>query len=148
MRPWIQGWILLQTTDGLRVTTLTFGSPFSSIALSHWMTLSVCLKWSPVACKREAKLQNRTKMSFSPVPSCWEQGAQSAKHFSQVRRIKTRLGPAGCNVVECLKRRFVQPQVQNCKSSIKKSVATAVWGVFWSLLKASEQESRTFFGSP
>ena len=27
----------------------TFGSPFSDMALSHWMTLSVCLKWRPVA---------------------------------------------------------------------------------------------------
>lgn len=45
---------------------LTFGSPFSDMALSHWMTLSVCLKWRPVACKRE-KPKVRTQQDLKPT---------------------------------------------------------------------------------
>lgn len=36
-------------------TLLTLGRPLSAIAFSHWITLSVCLKWSPVAYKQYMK---------------------------------------------------------------------------------------------
>lgn len=37
---------------------LTFGRPLSAMALSHWITLSVCLKWRPVAYKKKTESQN------------------------------------------------------------------------------------------
>lgn len=59
----------------MRANVLTFGSPFSAMALSHWMTLSVCLKWRPVACRRKAEHKNeRQKMYIfgkANVP-CWQ----------------------------------------------------------------------------
>lgn len=37
------------------------------MALSHWMTLSVCLKWRPVACKKKKpKRQDTTNVLFTP----------------------------------------------------------------------------------
>lgn len=36
--------LILGDLQIISLCALTFGSPFSAMALSHWMTLSVCLK--------------------------------------------------------------------------------------------------------
>lgn len=56
------------------VGALTFGSPFSAMALSHWMTLSVCLKWRPVAWKTNTTTKDNHCLSVPKgllCSCCW-----------------------------------------------------------------------------
>lgn len=53
-------------------TEITLGSPISAMAFSHWITLSVCRKWRPVAWNKNRQEQERgraVRTGVSQLPS-------------------------------------------------------------------------------
>lgn len=50
---------------------ITFGRPISAMAFSHWITLSVCRKWRPVAWNKDRQKQEGGQTKYHNWQDRW-----------------------------------------------------------------------------